>query len=48
VHTLPLQLYEDLAVEANAGSKFIIRSLEQGQCDYDHLLPWIQGHLKKL
>lgn len=37
-----------LAVEANAGYEFIIRSLEQSQCDYDHLVPWIQQHLKKL
>ncbi len=37
-----------LEVESNAGYEFIIRSLEQDQCDYDHLLPWIQRHLKKL
>lgn len=37
-----------LAVEANAGYEFIIRSLEQGRCDFDHLVPWIEQHLKKL
>jgi death on curing protein len=37
-----------LDVGADAGYEFIIRSLEQDQCDYSHLLPWIQGHLKKL
>ena len=37
-----------LAVEADAGYELIIRSLEQNQCDYDHLLPWIQQHLKKV
>ncbi len=37
-----------LAVEANAGYEFIIHSLEQGQCDYEHLLPWIQQHLRKI
>lgn len=37
-----------LAVEANAGYEFIIRTLEQGQCDYGHLVPWIGQHLKKV
>jgi death on curing protein len=37
-----------LEVESNAAYEFIIRSLDQGQCDYDHLLPWIQGRLKRL
>jgi len=37
-----------LEVGTDAGYVFIIRSLEQNQCDYDHLLPWIQQHLKKL
>lgn len=37
-----------LAVDADAGYEFIVRSLDQGQCNYDHLLPWIQGHLKRL
>jgi death on curing protein len=37
-----------LEIESNAGHEFIIRSLEQGRCDYDHLVPWIQAHLKRL
>jgi len=37
-----------LEVETNAGYEFIIRSLEQNQCDYDHLVPWIQQHLKRI
>jgi len=35
-------------VGADAGYAFIIRSLEQGQCDYDHLVPWIRQHLKRV
>ena len=37
-----------LSVEPNSGYKFIVGSLEKGHCDYDHLLQWIQQHLKKL
>ncbi|MSQ98452.1 MAG: type II toxin-antitoxin system death-on-curing family toxin [Xanthomonadales bacterium] len=37
-----------LEVGADAGHAFIIRSLEQNECDYDHLVPWIQQHLTKL
>ena len=33
-----------LAVEADAAHTFIIDSLENASCDFDHLLPWIQQH----
>jgi len=33
-----------LAVEPNAAYTFIVGSLENGSCDFDHLLPWIQQH----
>jgi death-on-curing protein len=31
-----------LRVEADAAHKFLIRLLDGGTCDYDHLLPWIR------
>jgi len=37
-----------LKVDANSGHAFIVGSLENGNCDYEHLLPWIQQHLEKL
>ncbi len=37
-----------LKVGADAGYQFIVGSLEKGQCDYDHLLLWIQQHLEKI
>lgn len=37
-----------LSVNSNAGYTFIVGSLEDGLCDYDHLLPWIQEHLEKI
>jgi death-on-curing protein len=37
-----------LEVDSDAGYEFIVGSLEQGMCDYEHLLPWIQQHLQKL
>ncbi len=37
-----------LKVDPDSGYSFIIGSLERGQCDYDHLLPWIRQHLEKL
>lgn len=36
-----------LKVDTDIGYAFIIDSLEKGHCDYDHLLPWIQQHVKK-
>ena len=36
-----------LSVDSNAGYTFIVGSLEDGLCDFDHLLPWIQEHLEK-
>jgi death-on-curing protein len=36
-----------LKVETNAAHRFIVGSLEQGRCSYEHLLPWIQQHLEK-
>ena len=37
-----------LKVDSNSGYAFIVGSLENGHCDYEHLLPWIQQHLEKL
>ena len=37
-----------LAVEAKKGHAFLIGLLEEGQCDYKHLLPWIRGSMEKL
>ena len=37
-----------LKVHTEVGYTFIVGSLEEGCCDYDHLLPWIQQHLEKL
>jgi death-on-curing protein len=37
-----------LSVEPNSGYEFIVGSLEKGNCDFDHLLPWIERHLEKL
>jgi len=37
-----------LEVDSDAGYEFIVGSLEQGLCDYEHLLPWIQQHLQEL
>jgi len=31
-----------LAVEADAAHAFIVGSLEDNACDFDHLLPWIR------
>lgn len=36
-----------LAISADAGYESIVGSLEQGTCNYEHLLPWIQQHLVK-
>jgi len=30
------------------GHTYIVGSLENGRCDYDHILPWIQQHLEKM
>jgi death-on-curing protein len=37
-----------LGMTAETGYTFIVGSLENGCCDYEHILPWIQQHLKKL
>jgi len=37
-----------LNVESNKGYTFIVGSLEKGVCDFEHLLPWISQHLRKL
>jgi len=37
-----------LSVNSNAGYTFIVGSLEDGLCDFDHLLPWIQERLGKI
>ncbi len=37
-----------LSVNSNAGYTFIVGSLEDGLCDFDHLLPWIQEHVEKI
>lgn len=36
-----------LEVSADDGEVFIVGSLERGECDYEHLVPWIQKHLVK-
>jgi len=36
-----------LAVQANRAHRFLIRLLESGRCDYDHLLPWVRRSLAK-
>ena len=37
-----------LSVNSNAGYTFIVGSLEDGLCDFEHLLPWIQEHLEQI
>jgi death-on-curing protein len=37
-----------LKVDSDSGYDFIVGSLERGQCNFEHLLPWIQQHLEKL
>ena len=37
-----------LKMSTDVGHTFIVGSLEEGRCDYDHLLPWIQQHLEEL
>jgi death-on-curing protein len=37
-----------LKMQSDAAYTFIVGSLENHQCDYEHILPWIQKHLKSL
>jgi death-on-curing protein len=37
-----------LTVDADSGYDFIVGSLERNQCDFDHILPWVQQHLERL
>lgn len=37
-----------IVVDADEGHEFIVGSLERGKCDFEHLLPWLNGHLEKL
>jgi len=37
-----------LSVDSDDGYVFIVGSLEKGVCDFEHLLPWINQHLRKL
>lgn len=37
-----------LKVHADEAHRFIIGSLEEGRCDFDHLLPWIRRNLVAL
>jgi len=37
-----------LSVDSDDGYAFIVGSLEKGVCDFEHLLPWIRQHLRKL
>ena len=37
-----------LAVDADEAHRFLVGLLEAGECDFEHLLPWIQRSLKKL
>ncbi len=34
-----------LRVDADKAHRFLIRLLEKGNCDFDHLLPWIRRSL---
>ena len=36
-----------LEVETDAAHKFIIDALERGECDYAHVLPWLQESIVK-
>ncbi len=37
-----------LRVDANKAHRFLIALLEAGECDFDHLLPWIRRSLAPL
>lgn len=37
-----------LAVEAREAHSFMMGLFEAGECDFDHLLPWLRRHLVKL
>lgn len=37
-----------LNVSADEGERFIVGSLERGDCDFEHLVPWIGRHLQEL
>ena len=37
-----------LRMSSEVGYTFIVGSLENGRCDYDHILTWIQQHLEKM
>lgn len=37
-----------LSVDPDEAHSFLIGSLEQGLCDYDHLLPWIQQPMVRI
>ena len=37
-----------LNADSNDAYVFIVGSLEKGVCDFEHLLPWINQHLRKL
>ena len=37
-----------LRMSSEAGYTFIVGSLENGHCDYDHILPWNQQHLERM
>lgn len=37
-----------LKVDADKAHRFLIRLLESGKCDFEHLLPWLRGSLARL
>ena len=37
-----------LSVEARTAHRFLIGLLERGECDFEHLLPWIRKALERL
>lgn len=37
-----------LAVEPTEAHSFLMQLFESGECDFDHLLPWLRGHLAQL
>lgn len=38
----------ELAVEPKAAHSFLIGLFDAGECDFEHLLPWLRRHLERL
>lgn len=37
-----------LEVDPDEAHEFLVGLLEEGRCDYEHLLPWIRGSLRRV